>query len=402
MEERTLDELIQQTYDWLLNNNYSQGTLNSFRSVTNQLKIYAGKKDESYFSMDLAIKFLEEHYGLTDSINLRKRAGLRYMEMLSDFKRNNSIMIKERKRKYVFPKAFKIAVDVYNDYRRSINIKEDSIFRSQLYLERFFDFLEGKGIKSFDGISLPVVYDFIAALNCFSKQTAAANLRAVKLFLECSYKNNLFDYDIYKKIPCIHYNKASHLPAVYTSDEVAKMLDGIDLGNPGGKRDYAVILLIARLGLRASDVANLRFGDIDWGSNKISFFQVKTKKQIELPLLRDVGESIIEYMRYGRPECNTDHVFVRHRAPIHEVTPAAIGALVNSRIRKAGIKTEGRHHGSHALRHSLAGRLLENKIPLPVISEILGHAASDTTMAYLRVDINQLKNCALEVESYEG
>ena len=81
MEERTLNELIQQTYDWLLNNNYSQGTLNSFRSVTNQLKVYAGKKDESYFSMDLAIEFLEEHYGLTDSINLRKRAGLRYMEI---------------------------------------------------------------------------------------------------------------------------------------------------------------------------------------------------------------------------------------------------------------------------------------------------------------------------------
>ena len=180
------------------------------------------------------------------------------------------------------------------------------------------------------------------------------------------------------------------------------MLDGIDLGNPGGKRDYAVILLISRLGLRASDVANLRFGDIDWESNKISFFQVKTKKQIELPLLKDVGESIIEYMRYGRPECNTDHIFVRHRAPIHEVTPSAIGSLVNSRLRKAGIKTEGRHHGSHALRHSLAGRLLENKIPLPVISEILGHATTDTTMTYLRVDINQLKNCALEVASYEG
>lgn len=403
MEEvRTLDELIQQTYDWLEKAKYSQGTLNSFKSVTKQLKIYAVKKGESCFSMDLAIEFLEEHYGLADAANLRKVTGLRFMEMLSDIKLNNSVMIKERKREYIFPEAFKAAVDVYNYHRRSINIKEDSVFRSQLYLERFFDFLEGKGIESFDGISLSVVYDFITALSCFSKQTAAANLRAVKLFLECSFKNNLFDRDIYKKIPCIHYNKASHLPSVYTADEVTEMLDGIDLGNPGGKRDYAVILLISRLGLRASDVANLRFDDIDWETNIISFFQVKTKKQIKLPLLKDVGESIIEYMRYGRPDCNTDHVFVRHRAPIQEVTPAAIGSLVTSRLRKAGIKTEGRHHGSHALRHSLAGRLLENKIPLPVISEILGHATTDTTMTYLRVDINQLKNCALEVASYEG
>ena len=71
--------------------------------------------------------------------------------------------------------------------------------------------------------------------------------------------------------------------------------------------------MIARLGLRASDVANLRFENINWETNKISFYQVKTKKQIELPLLKDVGESIIEYMKYGRPTCNSDHIFVRHR-----------------------------------------------------------------------------------------
>ena len=142
MEEvRTLDELIQQTYDWLEKAKYSQGTLNSFKSVTKQLKIYAVKKGESCFSMDLAIEFLEEHYGLADAANLRKVTGLRFMEMLSDIKLNNSVMIKERKREYIFPEAFKAAVDVYNDHRRSINIKEDSVFRSQLYLERFFDFL---------------------------------------------------------------------------------------------------------------------------------------------------------------------------------------------------------------------------------------------------------------------
>ena len=158
-------------------------------------------------------------------------------------------MIKERKREYQFPEVFLPAVEGYNEYRKSINIKEDSILRTQLYLERFFDFLEGKGCCSFEKITISVIYDFIAALSCFSKPTAAATLRAVKLFLEYSFKNGFYDRDIYKRIPCIHYNKSSALPSVYTAEEVSKTLAEIDLGNPGGKRDYAIILLIARLGL---------------------------------------------------------------------------------------------------------------------------------------------------------
>ena len=401
-QQPTLDELIQQTHDWLVAAKYSKGTVYSFKCITNQLKIYAAERNEAYFSMDLAVSFLEEHYHFSSDIQNKKPSFLRFMEMLSDFKLNNSVMIKERKRDYQFPEVFLPAVEGYNLYRQSINIKENSILRTQLYLERFFDFLDGKGCCSFEEINISVIYDFIAALSCFSKSTAAATLRAVRLFLEYSFKNGFYNRDIYKKIPCIHYNKTSVLPSVYTAEEVSKTLAEIDLGNPGGKRDYAIILLIARLGLRASDVANLCFENINWELNKISFYQVKTKKQIELPLLKDVGESIIEYMKYGRPDCDSNHVFVRHRAPIHEFTAAAVGSAVHRHLLKAGIKTEGRHHGAHALRHSLAGRLLENKIPLPVISEILGHSSMETTLTYLRVDIDQLRNCALEVADHEN
>ena len=132
--------------------------------------------------------------------------------------------------------------------------------------------------------------------------------------------------------PAFITTKTAHFLLFYTAEEVSKTLAEIDLGNPGGRRDYAIILLIARLGLRASDVANLRFENINWETNKISFYQVKTKKQIELPLLKDVGESIIEYMKYGRPTCNSDHIFVRHRAPIHEFTDICCRLLLSTGI----------------------------------------------------------------------
>ena len=189
----------------------------------------------------------------------------------------------------------------------------------------------------------------------------------------------------------------SRLPSTYTAQEVRDTLSAIDMGNPCGIRDYAIILLLARLGLRSSDVANLRFSNIDWENDMICLTQVKTGNPLKLPLLSDVGEAIINYLKNARPKSDSDHVFIRIKPPYTEFNPGAVGALVHERLVKAGIRLEGRKSGSHALRHSLAKRLLEHEIPLPVISEILGHASTETTMTYLRIDINELKRCALEV-----
>ena len=155
--------------------------------------------------------------------------------------------------------------------------------------------------------------------------------------------------------------------------------------------------MIARLGLRSSDVANLRFSNIDWDNDRIRLTQVKTGNPLELPLLSDVGEAIINYLKNARPKTETDHVFVRIKPPYTAFHSSAVGSLVHDHLVRAGIHVEGRKAGSHALRHSLASRLLEHKIPLPVISEILGHVNSQTTMTYLRIDINELRKCALEV-----
>lgn len=175
------------------------------------------------------------------------------------------------------------------------------------------------------------------------------------------------------------------------------ILDAIDFGNPCGKRNYAIVLLLARCGLRAGDIADLRFSDIDWETQTISRIQQKTGNVLGLPLFNDVGEAIIDYLKNSRPESNSDHVFIQHKPPFTHFGGSAVGSMVNHLIWKAGQKTGKRKCGSHALRHSLASRLLENDVPLPVISEILGHTNTKTTMEYLRIDVERLRACALEV-----
>ena len=160
---------------------------------------------------------------------------------------------------------------------------------------------------------------------------------------------------------------------------------------------YAMLLLASRLGLRASDIANLQFSDIDWDKNMITLTMQKTKKVIELPLLADVGNAIIDYLRHGRPKSDSQNVFLSGNAPYVAATKGVVCAAINEIILRSGVDTSGKHHGPHSLRHSLASAMLNGGSMMPVISESLGHRSTQTTLAYLKIDIRSLQKCALPV-----
>ncbi len=135
-----------------------------------------------------------------------------------------------------------------------------------------------------------------------------------------------------------------------------------------GKRNYAMVLLASRLGLRASDIAGLRFSNIDWDRSTITLVMQKTGKAIELPLLADVGNAIIDYLQNGRPRSALQSVFLSGRAPYVAATKSMVCSAINAIICKSGIDVTAKHHGPHSLRHSLASAMLENGTMMPVIS----------------------------------
>ncbi|MBC8456628.1 MAG: tyrosine-type recombinase/integrase, partial [Deltaproteobacteria bacterium] len=138
-------------------------------------------------------------------------------------------------------------------------------------------------------------------------------------------------------------------------------------------------------------------GNIDWENSSITFSQFKTGKKIELPLLVDVGGAIIDYLKYGRKKSESPNIFLYTRAPFTAMTNAAVAGTLGRTVDASGVDTTGRKHGAHAMRHSLASRFLENKESIPVISEALGHQSTTTTMSYLRIDVESLRKCALNV-----
>jgi integrase len=178
------------------------------------------------------------------------------------------------------------------------------------------------------------------------------------------------------------------------------LLESIDRRNPKGKRDYAILLLVARLGLRVGDIRALKLSDLNWNRKLIAITMQKTKQRFELPLLKDVGRAIIDYLRNGRPQTDSGIIFIRHRAPYDGfANHNCLHKMLTRHMVKA--KIGGMHdqkHVLHSLRSTLAFVLLEKGAPLPVISEALGHQSTQTTGFYLRIDMNGLRNCIIDPE----
>lgn len=158
-----------------------------------------------------------------------------------------------------------------------------------------------------------------------------------------------------------------------------------------------MLLLASRLGLRASDIVNLKFSNIDWDHNEILLTLYKTGNPIKLPLLSDVGNAIIDYLQYGRLKSNSQHIFLAHKSPYNSANSSIVCGAIRKIINHSGVAIESRHHGPHSLRHSLASNLLNNETSILVITGVLGHQHTDSTMTYLRINIKSLMRCALPV-----
>ena len=226
-----------------------------------------------------------------------------------------------------------------------------------------------------------------------------AGISTLRVLFRYWYKNQVTDVDYENILKSYKWVKHEKIPSYYSADEVHSIEESVDRSGGVGKRNYAMLLLASRLGLRASDIAQLQFSNLDWERNQIRLTQYKTGNPISLPLLSDVGNAIIDYLKYGRFKSESQNVFITSRAPYIPASKSTVCSAIQEVISKSKVNTEGRHHGPHSLRHSLASCLLKNEVPIPVISDTLGHTKTDTTMKYLRIDLTSLKKCALPVPS---
>lgn len=194
-------------------------------------------------------------------------------------------------------------------------------------------------------------------------------------------------------IPAVVHWRLSSLPRYVHPQDVERIIGSCDLGSPVGRRDRAILLLLARLGLRAGDIVGLRLSDIDWAGASVSV-SGKTHRETRLPLTQEVGEAIVEYLRDGRPPAQSDALFLRSRAPVGPfASHAAVSVLVAQAMRRAGVVRPSRG-AAHVLRHSVATSMLREGASLQEIAHVLRHRSIATTEIYAKVDVTMLKQIA--------
>jgi site-specific recombinase XerD len=200
--------------------------------------------------------------------------------------------------------------------------------------------------------------------------------------------------DLAAAVPSVANWQKTDLPKHLPAEAVQRVLDGCDLTTAVGRRDYAILLLLARLGLRAGEVVTLQLEDIDWDNGQLTIRSKKGRGWARLPLPSDVGKAISRYLRLDRPRCSCRNVFVCMVAPYRRFsTSSVISDLTRNALQRAGV--ESVRTGAHLFRHSLATAMLRQGASLDEIGQVLRHKDPDTTAIYAKVDLDALRRLAV-------
>ena len=214
-----------------------------------------------------------------------------------------------------------------------------------------------------------------------------------RAFLRYLHHNGLNPVPLASCVPSTRQWKFANLPTYLSAEQVQKVLD-VDLTSAIGRRDYAILMMLAKLGLRANEVATLKLDDIDWRSGEMCV-HAKGRQRVRMPMPPDVGAAVVAYLRDGRPKSSCRRLFLRTLAPrVGFTSPAAITKIAKTALERAGIRGFA-HHGARLFRHSLATELLRSGATLSEIGQLLRHRSHDTTRIYAKVDIDTLRTLGL-------
>ena len=384
---------------------YSSNSMKHYWEVWNRYLKFTNENTVNRTDMD---SFLANQYG----INTHSRKPIRYqrnalraMNVLEYYSKTEKIYIR-------FPLAdptpidnrLTPAVERFVLWMRENGYAETTIHTHERVARRFLDSAASYGLEDTASLDASHISNFIMEITGH-RGKVSYELNSLRVFFRYLHRNGMTTKNPGLFIPASNKLRIrEHLPAVWKEEDVSTILQCVDRGNPVGKRDYAMILLAVRLGLRGSDIKKLCFSDIDWEKETLTVTQQKTKELLILPLTNETGMALIDYLREGRPVSSEPHVFLALRAPYQPLSrDNHLHQVLNKYIRRSGVVLYAdRAHGMHSLRHTLASALLEQGTPLPVISGILGHRDSNTTMEYLRISVEQLRSCTLEMEVRHG
>ena len=230
---------------------------------------------------------------------------------------------------------------------------------------------------------------------CVSDRTRSAAVSHFRGLLRYLQGRGVIREDLARMVPRVPTWRLAKVPAHLAWTDVRAVIDAVDGTTAVGKRDRALLLVLATTGLRSQEVRRLELGDIHWRTGELRIRRTKCRRERVVPLLEEAGRALATYILSGRPPCAEPSVFLCHLPPVRSIPHAStIAAIVRRRLANCGLDVPPRV-GAHLFRHSIATRLVQQERPIKEVADLLGHQSIDTTAIYVKVAIPQLERIAL-------
>lgn len=402
-------KLMQMARNHMEENGYSYTSVTCYMRTWRSVYNFGLSKGITQYSAELAEQYMLEKYHMSigenevDGTALKPYMAqkIRAIRALTDFKLHGFVPKITRGEEVKWPAEYKDICIKFLEGSKSLGYADQTCRRHELNLYHFACFLHTRDVAP-EKIEAVHLYEYFKTLAHYSK-ASLVNIRGTLVHsLRLFYKQGITAKDLSEYVPRIHYFAKAKIDKVWSEEEIEQMLNSIDRANPTGKRDYALMAIAANLGLRTGDILGLTINNLDWNRGCINLTQQKTGEPLTLPLSEKIGKAIIDYWMNGRPNTVAKEIFVEHTLPYQKLTQGMVYHMFNKYYESSGVQApEVRQHGLHSFRHSLASRLLEKKTPVNVIGNILGHVNSNSASSYIRIDIEKLRQCSLEVPDYE-
>jgi site-specific recombinase XerD len=311
--------------------------------------------------------------------------------------------LKKAKKRPLKSIYFQESIELFEAKMRKQGLKPNTMDGYRRLVHYFLSYLEDRFYSSLDQIRSGDVISFISMIcqEHYKSSSLSAHLPGLKLFLLMSETTKKLVMELPERLP-----KKHNIIKVY-SDAELKNLKQYITNSDLSLRDKAICLLSMETGLRAIDICNIRLKDINWKHDIINIIQEKTGKKLDIPLKASFGNAIVDYLIEERPHSNSDHVFLQAQAPFDPLlSHSGYRAILKKMVKNAGLTEDERSYGTRIMRHSVASQMLHHGVPLPVISEALGHTDPNSSMIYISTDDITLAGLTLplpiiEVASHE-
>ena len=388
----TNNTIILNFIERMVNDGYSESRILRIKSQMNKLLNYI---DDNDINEEIIVSFVKDNYDFDyyNPINNNQLDKIKYLKNLLEFKDTGNY-VKRHSKIFISNDKF---INIYNEYEKYLNTrniepitKKCKLIKTKLFLNSLTE------IDNISEIRKNHCYNFINNLD-YSLRYKEEITYEVRRIVDWLYNNKRINFDGNSLFPRIISQSRSNLISYYDNEEIEKLLNFVDINTSIGKRGYLILSLLVYLGLRISDIIDLKLNNINWNLNTINIIQQKTQNTLILPLIDEIKYPLLDYLKNVRKNVNNDYIFITNYAPIGKYNSKSFQTMVTKYMNQANIDYSNKHHGTHSLRHSLASNLLKENTPITTISSVLGHSTIRTTRQYLTIDVNNLKELSLEV-----